>query len=115
MVGDRARSGAGEYARRVNVAVELLDAGESVADATRALADRFGCSIRQARRYAERAAVGGRASVPDTTTVFTVKLPTVLAAAVRVRARESGSTISALVAEALTEFLARGRGRPRRR
>jgi hypothetical protein len=115
MVGDRARSGAGEYARRVNAALEMLDTGVSLADAARALADRFGCSIRQARRYAERAEGGGRAAVPEVTTVFTVKLPAVLAAAVRARARDSGSTISALVTQALTEFLARGRGRPRRR
>ncbi|MCA1707682.1 MAG: ribbon-helix-helix protein, CopG family, partial [Actinobacteria bacterium] len=71
--------------------------------------------VRQARRYAERAAEGGRAAVPQETTVFTVKLPTALVARVRERAGESGSTISALVTQALTEFLARGhRKRPRR-
>jgi hypothetical protein len=38
-----------------------------------------------------------------------------LVARVRERARESGSTLSAVVAQALTEFLARGhRKRPRR-
>lgn len=79
------------------------------------LADRFGCSVRQACRYAEHAAHGGPAVVPEETTVFTVKLPTALAVRVRERARESGSTISALVAQALTEFLARSRRkRPRR-
>ena len=50
--------------------------------------------------------------------MFTVRLPAALVARVRERARESGSTISALVVQALTEFLARGhrgdRG-PRRR
>ena len=47
--------------------------------------------------------------------MFTVRLPAVLVARVRQRARESGSTISALVAQALTEFLVRGHGkRPRR-
>jgi hypothetical protein len=49
--------------------------------------------------------------VPEETSVFTVKLPSTLAA----RARESGPTISALVAQALTEYLAGGeRNRPRR-
>ena len=49
------------------------------------------------------------------TTVFTVKLPVALVARVREQAKASGSTISALVAQALTEFLARGHGkRPRR-
>ena len=47
--------------------------------------------------------------------MFTVRLPAALAVRVRERARESGSTISALVAQALTEFLARGQRGPRRR
>jgi hypothetical protein len=114
MSGGRARAGAGEYAERVNAAAELLESGVAVAEAAQILADRFGCSTRQARRYAERAAEGGRVGAPEPTTVFTVKLPAALAARVRKRAKASGSTISALVADALTEFLARGhRKRPR--
>lgn len=80
-----------------------------VAQAARVLAERFGCSVRQARRYAERAAESGRVSAAEPTTVFTVKLPVVLADLVRTEAAASGSTISAFVAEALTEFLAQGR------
>ena len=114
----RGRADAGEYARRVNAAAELLGAGLPVAEAVRVLAERFGCSARQARRYVERAAEGGPAAVPEETTVFTVRLPAALVARVRERAKASGSTISALVVQALTEFLARGhrgdRG-PRRR
>jgi hypothetical protein len=87
----------------------LLDAGVPVAEVAALLAARFGCSVRQARRYAERAAQAGPASVPEETTVFTVKVPAALAARVRDRAKTSGSTISALVTLALTEFLARGR------
>jgi hypothetical protein len=111
MSGGRARAGAGEYAQRINAAVELLEAGVPVAEVAALLARRFGCSMRQARRYAERAAEAGRAAVPQETTVFTVKLPAVLVARVRDRAKASGSTISALVAQALTEFLARGSGK----
>jgi hypothetical protein len=96
-------------------AAELLASGVPVVEAARVLADRFGCSARQARRYVERAAQDGPTAVPETTTVFTVRLPAVLAARVRERARESGSTISALVVQALTEFLARGQRGPRRR
>lgn len=115
MHGGRGRAGAGEYARRVNAAAELLDGGMAVAEAAHLLASRFGCSVRQARRYAERAAQGGPRAVPEQTTVFTVKLPAALVAGVRERARESGSAISAVVAQALTEFLARGhRKRPGR-
>lgn len=87
----------------------------AITEAAQLLAERFGCSVRQARRYAERAASVGRAAIPETTTVFTVKLPEVLVARVRQRARESGGTISALVVQALTEFLARGHGKHPRR
>jgi hypothetical protein len=115
MSGGRSRADAGEYAQRINAAVELLEAGMSVAEVVPILAERFGFSWRQARRYAERAAEGGRVAVPEEATVFTVKLPAALAARVRERAKVSGSTISALVTRALTEFLVRGHGkRPRR-
>jgi predicted transcriptional regulator len=53
--------------------------------------------------------------VPEPSTVFTVKLPTGLARRVRAQAREAGITISALVAQALEEFLSQGhRNHPRR-
>jgi hypothetical protein len=113
MAGDRVR--AGEYAERVNAAADLAEAGVPVAEAARVLAGRFGCSQRQARRYAERAARAGRVDVPQATSVFTVKLPAGLGAAVREHARASGRTISAVVAQALEEFLARGRREPPRR
>jgi hypothetical protein len=108
MPAARGRADAGEYARRVNAAAELLGAGTPVVEAIRELVARFGCSARQARRYVERAAQDGATAVPEATMVFTVRLPAVLVARVRERARESGSTISALVVQALTEFLARG-------
>jgi hypothetical protein len=113
MAGERAR--ADEYAERVNAAADLADAGVLPADAARELAGRFGCSVRQAHRYVERAALEGRVLAPEATTVFTVKLPAGLAGRVRAHAREAGVTISALVAQALEEFLARGRrNHPRR-
>ena len=57
------------------------------AEAARLLAGRLGCSQRQARRYVALAATGGRVPVPDEGTVFTVRLPVRLAAAVRDHAR----------------------------
>ncbi len=114
MAGGR-RAGGEEYAARVNAAAELLAAGVGVAEAAGRLAGRFGLSQRQARRYVDRAAAGGPVRVPPATTVFTVKLPVPLVASVRAHARESGRTLSGLVAQALEEFLARGRrGHPRR-
>ncbi len=112
MAGGR-RAGGGEYAERVNAAADLVAAGVPVAEAVRELAGRFGCSQRQARRYAERAAAGGPVEAPQATTVFTVKLPVRLAAAVREQARASGRTISSVVAQALEEFLSRRRGQRR--
>jgi hypothetical protein len=107
MTGDRVH--AGEYAERINAAADLAEGGVPVAEAARLLAGRFGCSQRQARRYAERAALAGRVDVPQATSVFTVMLPAGLGAAVREHARTSGRTISAVVAQALEEFLARSR------
>ena len=93
---------------RVNAAAELTEAGVPAAEAARVLAGRFGCSVRQARRYVD-AAAKGRVRAPEATVVFTVKVPGRLAAAVREHARASGRTISAVATQALEEFLAAGR------
>jgi hypothetical protein len=114
MAGDR-RVRAGEQAERVNAAADLLAAGMPVAEATGALAARFAVSVRQARRYVDQAAAGGRVPVPEASVVFTVKLPAGLAGRVRAYARERETTISAVVTRALTEFLSRGRREPPRR
>ena len=103
------RVGGVEYAERVNAAAELVAAGVPVAEAARVLAGRFGCSQRQARRYAEAAARSGAVVVPEPAMVFTVKVPASLAQQVREHARASGRSISAVVTQALEEFLARGR------
>ena len=87
----------------------------AAAGAARVLAGRLGCSERQARRYVGQAAVAGPVPVPEPGTVFTVRLPARLAAAVREHARASGRTISAVAAQALEEFLDRGhKNHPRR-
>jgi predicted HicB family RNase H-like nuclease len=100
-----------EYAERVNAAAELLDAGMSTVESVRELAGRFSVSTRQARRYVEHAAADGRLATPQATTVFTVRLPTALAGQVRAKAKASGRTISALVGQALAEFLVPDRRR----
>ncbi|MGB8201544.1 MAG: ribbon-helix-helix domain-containing protein, partial [Pseudonocardiaceae bacterium] len=60
------------------------------------------------------AVVGGGVPVPEPSVVFTVKLPAALAERVRAHARDSGSTISAVVTRALTEFVTRSSRRGRR-
>jgi hypothetical protein len=114
MAGDR-RVRAGERAERVNAAADLLAGGMPVAEAAGALAGRFAVSVRQARRYVDQAAAGGRVPVPGASVVFTVKLPAGLAGRVRAYARERETTISAVVTRALTEFMSRGRREPPRR
>ncbi len=103
--GRRAR--ADQVAKRTNTAAELLAGGMTVIDATVALARRLRLSERQARRYVERARDGGVVEVAPPKIVFTVKLPAVLARRVRRAARATGQSISALVTQALAEFLDR--------
>ena len=105
------RAFADEYAARVNSAVELL-ADRSVADAVRALRAEHALSERQARRYvtAARATPDGVA-VPERTAVFTVRLAPSLIAGLRARARASGQTLSAVVAEAVRLYLDHARAR----
>lgn len=95
-----------ERASRVNAAAELLAAGVPVGDAVGLLAGRFAVSTRQARRYLQDAGAGPVA-VPEAGSVFTVRLPASLVARVRQHAARSNSTISAVVATALGEFLTR--------
>ena len=109
------RARAEELAERVNAAADLLDAGVGSAEAAGILADRYGCSPRQAHRYVQRAGLAGHVEVPAPTVVFTVKLPRPLVGRIRAHAVASGRTLSAVVAQALEEFLARAhRERPRR-
>jgi hypothetical protein len=99
------RSGGVAYAQRVNAAADLVADGASAVAAASVLATRFGVSTRQARRYVDQAAASGPLTVPQASVVFTVKLPPALVTRVRRRATGSGVTISALVAQALTEYL----------
>ena len=103
--GRRAR--ADQVAKRINTAGELLGSGLEVLEATRELARRHRLSERQARRYVERARIEGAVEVPGAKVVFTVKLPAELARRIRGVARSTGQTISAVVAQALREFLDR--------
>jgi hypothetical protein len=105
------RAFADEYAARVNRAVDLL-AKLTPADAVRALQAEHGLSERQARRYVNVALEWpGGVAVPERTAVFTVRLAPSLIAGLRERARVSGQTLSATVAEAVRLYLGHGRER----
>lgn len=107
----RRRARADQYARRINAAAALLGRGLGVPEAARRLARQHRLSERQARRYVEQARAQGEVEVPNAKIVFTVKLPRAVAHRIRDQARRSGRTISALVAQALIEFLDRLRAR----
>jgi len=102
MAGDRVDDV--EYAERVNAAAGLRASGMPVVEVAHVVAQQFSVSVRQGRRYAE-AAEAGPVQVPETSVVFTVKVPASLAARVREHAHEQQVTISAAVTRALTEFL----------
>lgn len=101
------RGTAGQHARRVNAAAQLLASGLSVAEAARELARRDAISERQARRYAEQARDSGSREIPKPKVVFTVKLPIDLVRRLRRYTETNHSTLSSLVAQALEEFLTR--------
>src|SRR3954454_14577315 len=101
-------------AERVNAAADLLDRGVPTASAARELAERFGCSARQAHRYLQHAGRAGRLAVPAPgalrraggpggmavpapAAVSTVRRPVPLIARVRARAAATGQTLSAVV------------------
>ena len=99
------RAYADEYAVRVTRAVELL-ADRSPAGAVRALQVEHLLSERQARRYVNAAqATPDGVAVPERTAVFTVRLAPSLIAGLRERARASGRTLSATLAEAVRCYL----------
>src|SRR5262249_62418415 len=83
-----------QHAERVNAAADLVGAGVPAAEAARSLAGRFGCSVRQARRYVDQAVAGGTVAGPEPGVGFTVKLPGRPAAAGPAPAREAGPTTS---------------------
>ncbi len=74
-----------------------------------------GVSVRQGRRYVEVATRSGSMAVPGERAVFTVKVPVTVAQRVREYARLSGRSISAVVTQALEEFLQRARRNHSRR
>jgi Ribbon-helix-helix protein, copG family len=109
MAGRRAY--ADEYAVRVNRAVELL-ADHSPAEVVCAFRAEQALSERQARRYVNAArAMPEGVAVPERTAVFTVRLAPSLIAGLRERARASGRTLSATVAEAVRLYLDQARER----
>ena len=111
-MGVRARRD--QVAQRINLAVELLNAGRSVPEAIRLVSESHGLSSRQARRYVELAQERGhRVEIPEPKQVFTVKLPKSLLQRLREAASEQQCTLSSLVQRALEALLDPQRAGPR--
>lgn len=108
------RSSTPEYAKRINVALELLKEYNSPTKAAAEVAVRFGISRSQAYRYIRKAgAMGEKMEVPSPKVAFTIKLSQDLIQALREYAGSTGKTLSEVVTQALESFLRgiHGRGR----
>ena len=105
-----ARSTRTEKAQRLNAAFELIARGQNLNEASAALVEEFGLSLRQAYRYLQQAQEikrpvhVGAPSIP-----ITIKVPADVVMKLRAYARASGMTIGQTVARAVLRFLAKAR------
>ena len=102
------RSTTAQRTERINMALALLKKKASTGEAVSSLSKRCQLSKRQAYRYLRCAqAVDSPLPIPETKSVFTVKLSKGLIEAVRGKAHQIDISISELVAGALREYLQR--------
>jgi predicted DNA binding CopG/RHH family protein len=102
------RSHKPELAERVNLAFTLLREAIPDYQIMNHLMEKFGVSKIQAYRYVQQAKANkGPIAIPETSVVFTVKLPPSLIERVRNFASFKGISISRVVRVALEDFLAK--------
>lgn len=95
-----------ELAKRINHAYVLLKKERPNSQIVEHLMEKYGVSQIQAYRYVQQARENdGKIMVPESSGVFTVKLPLSLIKRVRKFARSRGMSISKVVQTALEEFL----------
>jgi len=98
--------------QRLNRALELLADGASLSEAAERLIESFALSRRQAYRYLQEAqTLPQPVAVGPPTVPLTIKVPAPVVVALREHARATGLTMGAIVARALSAFLARAAGR----
>ena len=96
-----------EKARRLNLALSLLQECPHLSDAARRLADQFAISTGQAYRYLSQARRPTEpVPIPDGKDVLSVRLPCSLIQRLREDAATTGTPVSELVAQALQALLA---------
>src|SRR2546425_5083910 len=96
-----------ELAKRINRAFMLLKKGLPHRQIAERLSKMFGTSKVQAYRYLQQAKdIEERLPIPETSVVFTVKLPPSLISRIRKFAGTNGMSMSKVVRTALEDFLA---------
>lgn len=101
-----------ERAKRINSARAFINRYDTAAKSVSAMIDQYGISKRQAYRYIQEAKIIGKdVPIPDTKIAFTVKLSQNLIQALREHAKDTGKTLSEIVARSLEAFLQNGQGR----
>lgn len=92
------------------MAIDLLNKKKSPKEVVSFLMDHYGVSSRQGYRYVREAqGLSKPLQIPEGKVVFTVKLPVSLIKQIRERGRRQGRPISDLVAEALEQWLSKGK------
>ena len=97
-----------EIVKRINRAYLLLHKEQSQSEVIQQLMETYDVSHIQAYRYVRQAKTNnGEIAIPESSVVFTVKLPPTLIGRIREFSRFKGISISKVVHTALEEFLAK--------
>ena len=97
-----------ELAKRINLAFTLLQKNKVPPQIVEQLIVKYGVSINQAYRYIQLAReINVKMAIPESSVVFTVKLPPTLIRRIKKLSGSKGLSISKVVHTALEEFLAK--------
>lgn len=97
-----------ELVRRINGAFTLLQKGKPQPQIVEQLMKKYGVSQIQAYRYIQLAReINEKMAIPESSVVFTVKLPPTLIRRIKKLSGSKGLSISKVVHTALEEFLAK--------
>ena len=97
-----------ELAKRINQAFTLLQKNKLQPQIVARLMEKYGVSVNQAYRYIQLAReINEKMAIPESSVVFTVKLPPTLIRRIKKLSGSKGLSISKVVHTALEEFLAK--------
>jgi hypothetical protein len=97
-----------ELVKRINSAFTMLQKEKSQPQIVELLVEKYGISQVQAYRYLQLArAINEKITVPESSVVFTVKLPPTLIKRVKKLSKSKRLSISKVVYTALEDFLAK--------